>query len=146
VKKVDWANRAYPASGGTPAFVIAKGKGTSDEYGLPHELGKVVYVDMNGNGSVEAFVPIQGPGGPRGGQYLTVFVYEVDSACVANEVYRIDGGPYANYGSLKGKSYVIERSGIGENGMPGELEVLSVTFKAGKYTETVTEPAPTSRR
>ena len=135
IKKVDWANRAYPAGGsGIGPFILTKGEG-ANEYGIAHMLEKVSYLDMNGNGTPEAFVPIQSPGGPRGSYHLTVFVYETDKSCITKEVYRIDGGPYAGAGQIKGKAYVIERSQIGEMGMPGEPEVVTVTFKGGKYEE-----------
>jgi hypothetical protein len=134
VKKVDWANRTYmgPFNG---AFTLAKGGAHNAATGEIYQLGPVSYGDLNGNGSTEAYVPIQGPGGPRGGLHLTVYVYEVDKSCVAKLLANLDGGPYAETGALKGKAYVIHRNQLGELGMPGDEETIKFVFKGGKYVE-----------
>jgi hypothetical protein len=134
VKKVDWANRMYmgPFNG---AFTLAKGGAHNTATGELYQLGPVSYGDLNGNGSTEAYVPIQGPGGPRGGYHLTVYVYEVDKSCVAKLLANLDGGPYAETGALKGKAYVIQRNQLGELGMPGDEETIKFVFKGGKYVE-----------
>jgi hypothetical protein len=112
-----------------------KGGSLNTNIGEVYRLGNVSYDDLNGNGSAEAYVPIQGPGGPRGSLHLTVHVYEVDKGCVAKLIANLDGGPYADDGAIKGKAYVIERSQLGEMGMPGDEETVKFVFKGGKNLE-----------
>ena len=103
IRRVDWGNFPFPAyklSRGSYAFPETQGTG-----GGRLDAAHIVYADLNKNGKLEAFVPVDLTGGDWGGLDLTVF--ESDGDCHPRVVFQTNSPVYsAHAGAVVGDSYV----------------------------------------
>jgi hypothetical protein len=155
IRKVDFANREYPDSIGFGASNVVKVVAGAGPAGIPEafpsvRIGRVLYGDLNSNGTPEAYVPLEwNGGGPLGSSSIAVEVYEVDSQCslasLGNIVY---SAPHAE-AKIVGQSYVIQAVLFGESGPetehafgPVATSKQSYGFTGGKLTLTKYEETP----
>jgi len=113
IRRVDWGNYAFPTYKLTKgSYAFPEGQGGGGRLDAAH----VVYADLNKNGKLEAFVPVDLAGGDWEGLDLTVF--ENDADCHPRVVFQTNSPVYsAHAGGVVGDSYVY----VGKK-RPGDSE------------------------
>ena len=139
IRKVDWGN--YPFS----SFPLKNGSwGTGDDLADPDNrdpnfygvsLDHVDYVDLDGDGSIEAMVVLSGIGHEPGAccTYMnwSVFVVTEDQKCMTTEAGAIFKSTNCQSGNVSGGSYYVEDQCDGSR---AEYRLLAGSFREVRKT------------
>jgi len=106
IRQVDWKNFAYPdyrlTKGSTP-----RDPQLGEGWGADLDGAHVLYADLDKNGKVEAFVPVENH--TPESEALDLWVYETDAQCRPKLVFKNEPSTYAHAGTIVGDRYVFER-------------------------------------